>query len=151
MKHLYFFQKKFLFIRSLLGVGVFFFLLIACGSGESFGELILSGNQDWKADIDITFGPESTAQESGIVQKIHKALQKEVQPHGVAYQLSRRLERNAAFTYTITLQGNEGLDQFKKVVFVAADPTIPLDRWPGGPRTDRKYKKGGVDPGDFGK
>jgi len=125
-----------------LGAGVFCISLIACGLGVCFGELILSENQDWKADIAITFSPELTAQESGIVQKIHKALQEQVQPHRVAYHLSRRPERNAAFTYTITLQGNEGLDQFRKVVFVAADPTIPLTEGPVALELIGRVKKG---------
>jgi C1A family cysteine protease/predicted secreted protein len=142
MKNTYFFQKNFILIKVLLGVGVFFFSLIACGPGECYGELILSGNQDWKADITITFSPELTAQESGIVQKIQKTLQEQVQPHRVAYNLSRRLERNASFTYTITLQGNEGLDQFKKVVYVTADPTIPLTDGPVALELIGRVKKG---------
>ena len=125
-----------------MGGLVFFFSLIACGPGECFGELVLTGNQDWKADIAITFSPELTAQEPGIVQKIQEALQEQVQPHRVAYQLSRRLERNASFTYRITLQGNEGLDQFKKVVFVAADPTIPLTDGPVALELIGRVKKG---------
>ncbi len=142
MKNQYFFQKKFMLIKALLGVGVFFFSLIACGPGRCFGELILSGNQDWKADVAITFSPELIAQESGIVHKIQKALQEQVQPHRVAYHLSRRPERNAAFTYMITLQGNEGLEQFKKVVFVAADPTIPLTEGPVALELVGRVKKG---------
>jgi C1A family cysteine protease len=142
MINLYSFQKNSIRIKALLSVGVFFFSLIACGPGECLGELILTGNQDWKADIAITFSPELTAQESGIVQRIQKALQEQVQPYRVAYQLSRRLERNAGFTYTITLQGNEGLEQFKRVVHVAADPTIPLSDGPVALELIGRVKKG---------
>jgi hypothetical protein len=60
----------------------------------------------------------------------------------VASQLSRRLERNASFTYTITLQGNEGLDQFRKVVYVVADPTIPLTDGPVALELIGRVKKG---------
>jgi len=130
MKNFNNFRENPIRVKALLGALVFFFSLIACGPGVCFGDLMLTGNQDWKADIAITFSPELTAQESGIVQKLQKALREQVQPHRVAYNLTRRLEKNAAFTYTITLQGNEGLDQFKRVVFVAADPTIPLTEGP---------------------
>jgi C1A family cysteine protease len=138
----YSFQKNSILVKALLSVGVFFFILIACGPAKCFGELILTGNQDWTADIAITFSPELVAQESGIVQKIQKALQEQVQPHRVASQLSRRLERNASFTYTITLQGNEGLDQFRKVVYFAADPTIPLTEGPMALELIGRVKKG---------
>jgi C1A family cysteine protease len=142
MKNFNIFRENPIRLKALLGGLAFFFSLIASGPGVCFGELILTGNQNWKADIAITFSPELTAQESGIVQEIQKALQKEVQPHRVAHQLSRRLERNAAFTYTITLQGNEGLDQFRKVVFVAADPTIPLTDGPVALELIGKVNKG---------
>ena len=142
MKNLSSFQKNSKLVNTFLSVGALFFFLIVCGSGECFGELVQSGNQDWKAEIAITFSPELTAQESGIAQKIRQALQEQVQPQRVAYQLSRHLERNASFTYRITLQGNEGLDQFKKVVYVAADPTLPLTDGPVALELIGRVKKG---------
>ena len=129
-------------VKALWGGMVFFFYLIVCGPGAGWGGLVLSGNRDWTADIAITFSPELAAQESGIVQKIQQVLQEQVQPHRVASQLSRRLERNASFTYTITLQGNEGLDQFRKVVYVAADPTIPLTDGPVALELIGRVRKG---------
>ncbi len=141
------FRENFNPLKRLLGGLAFFFsltliTLISFGSGECFGELIQTGIQDWEADIAITFSPDLAAQESGIVQKLRQTLQEQVQPHRVAYHLSRSLERNAGFTYTITLQGNEGLDQFRKVIFVVADPTIPLTDGPVALELIGRVKKG---------
>ena len=146
MKNLYSFHLNSTLTKALLSVGVFFFSLIAGGPGECFGELILSGNQDWKADVVLSFSPEMSAQESGIVQRIQQALQERVQPYRVASQLSRRPEKDASFSYTITFQGNEGLDQFKKVVHVAADPTIPLTEGPVALELVGRVKKGETIP-----
>ncbi len=138
MKNFNTFRETSIGVKALSGGLVFFFYLM----GTGWGELVLNGNRDWTADIAITFSSELAAQESGIVQKIQKVLQEQVQPHRVASQLSRRLERNASFTYTITLQGNEGLDQFRKVVYVVADPTIPLSDGPVALELIGRVKKG---------
>ena len=142
MKNFTTFRETSIGIKALLGGLVIFSYLIVCGPGACWGELVLNGKRDWFADIAITFSPELAAQESGIVQRIQKVLQEQVQPHRVASQLSRRLERNASFTYTITLRGNEGLDQFRKVVYVAADPTIPLTDGPVALELIGRVKKG---------
>jgi len=45
MINLYSFRKNVILIKSFLSVGAFFFSLIVSGSGECFGELILTGSQ----------------------------------------------------------------------------------------------------------
>jgi C1A family cysteine protease len=124
------------------GLFVFFFFLITAGVWECSGELILSANRDWTADIAITFSPESGGQGDEIYQKINQVLQREVQPHRVAYRVTQHLEGNADHTYKITLQGNEGLGQFQRVIFFAADPTIPLSDGPVALELTGKVKMG---------
>ena len=142
MKNFNSFRENPIRVKALLGGLVFFFSLISCGSGACWGQLALSGNGDWTADIAITFSPELAGQGTEIQQKLLGVLQREVQPHRVAYRLTQRLERNADRTYRITLQGNEGLDQFKRVVFFAADPTIPLSDGPVALELSGKVKRG---------
>ena len=146
MKNLFSFHRKLIVDKVLLRAGIFLFFLAVANPWECSGEFVLTGDRDWKADIAITFSPDLTAQESEIHQKLQKVLQEQVQTRRVAYNLTRRLEKNAAFTYTITLQGNEGLDQFKRVVFVAADPTIPLTEGPVALELIGKVKTGEAIP-----
>jgi len=142
MKNFNSFRENPIRVKALLGGLFFFFSLITCGPGACWGQLALSGNGDWTADIAITFSPELAGQGTEIQQKLLGVLQREVQPHRVAYRLTQRLERNADRTYRITLQGNEGLDQFKRVVFFAADPTIPLSDGPVALELSGKVKRG---------
>ena len=93
MKNLFSFRRNPIVYKVLLGAGVFFFSLIVANPWECSGELVLTGDRDWKADIAITFSPDLTAQESEIHQKLQKVLQEQVLPRRVAYNLARRLEK----------------------------------------------------------
>ena len=142
MKHFNRFCETPMGAKALLIGLLFFFSLAACGTGVVWGELVLSGNREWTAEIAITFSPELAGQGTEIQQKLQRVLQREVQPQGVAYRLTQRLERNVDLTYTITLQGSEGLEQFKRVVFFSADPTIPLSDGPAALALTGKLKRG---------
>lgn len=142
MKTVFPFQSSPILPKVSTGLFIFFFFLITAGAWECSGELLLSTNRDWTADIAITFSPESAGQEAEIHKKINQVLQREVQPQRVAYRVTQRLEGNADLSYRITLQGNEGLDQFKRVVFFAADPTIPLSEGPVALELTGKVKMG---------
>ena len=83
-------------------------------------------NQQWEAEVQIGFPQEGRERELQIDQLLSSRLLERLQARGVAYDLRKQAGPNGGLTYGLQLRGLEGWGQFRKALFAATDPTLPL-------------------------
>ena len=87
-------------------------------------------NQQWEAEIQITFNPEARDRESKIDRLLADQLLGKLKVQRVAYDFRKQLGREGRLTYALQLRGTEGFGQFRKALFSATDPTGPFVEGP---------------------
>jgi len=87
-------------------------------------------NQQWEAEVQITFHPEVRDREPKIDRLLADQLLEKLKAQRVTYDLRKQVGREGRLTYGLQLQGTEGWGQFRKALFAATDPTRPFTDGP---------------------
>jgi C1A family cysteine protease len=89
-----------------------------------FSQVVLLSPANWRAQVQMEFSPETLAREPELDQRLHKLFSSHTARQGAVYHLTRQDPTPGGGSFTLSLEGSGGLNQLKKMLSLAADPTI---------------------------
>lgn len=97
-------------------------------ASSGFSQVLFSGPESWQAHIQLEFSPDILSREPDLDQKLNLIFASQAARQGAAYLLTRQEPSPGGRSYTLSLEGAGGLNQLKKMLALAADPTqLPGD------------------------
>jgi C1A family cysteine protease len=104
--------------------------MVAGSPAHSLTAARFISNQQWEAEVRITFNPGVRDREPKIDRLIADNLLEKFEAQRVTYALRKQIGREGRLTYGLQFQGTEGWGQFRKALFAATDPTLPFTDGP---------------------
>ncbi|MCU0578956.1 MAG: protease inhibitor I42 family protein [Desulfobacterota bacterium] len=112
-------------VKKIFFAGMLFLFLLTPWPGDRvYSQVFFSSPETWQARIQLEFGPGALVREPELDQKLRQALLQQAGRQGAAYHLAGQETPARGRSYVLSLEGSGGLDQLKKMLRLAADPTV---------------------------
>ena len=104
-----------LLIRTTVLIFTLFLMVFGSPAHSQTAARFIS-NQQWEAEVQITFNPEVRDREPKIDRLLADQLLGKLKAQRVTYDLRKQVSREGRLTYGLQLQGTEGWGQFRGLV-----------------------------------
>ena len=118
-----------LFIRTTALILTFFGMVSGSPAHSQTAARFIS-NQQWEAEVQITFNPEVRDREPKIDRLLAEQLLEKLKAQRVTYDLRKQFGLEGRLTYGLQFRGIEGWGQFRKALFTVTNPTTPFSDGP---------------------
>jgi C1A family cysteine protease len=107
-----------------------FFGMVSGSPAHSQTAARFISNQQWEAEVQITFNPEVRDREPKIDRLLADQLLEKLKAQRVTYDLRKQFGLEGRLTYGLQFRGIEGWGQFRKALFTVTNPTTPFTDGP---------------------